>query len=347
MLYVQSRSDEKELKRLRAITTIHHNIGTTLELEVIARIVMRDIIDNLDCDAYAIILKERDELKVLTEIGFSYLFAGVERSAGMSAIKYIIETKQPIFASDIEGSPVAKCIPQGCSIQSMICVPLVVNEEVKGIIHLDSMKKNAFSIEDLEFAELIANETSIAIERSLLYSRVQDRSIRDGLTGCYNRRKFDTDVAYEASGDGQEKRCVSLLMLDVDMFKKYNDYHGHPMGDILLRKLVDLLMIGLRPLDNVYRYGGDEFAILLHNTEKEEAALVAMRLRHSVEQEKYEGEEESQPGGGVTVSIGVANYPSDGDNHMKLIQAADSALYSAKKLGGNRICIFQNTEASL
>jgi diguanylate cyclase (GGDEF)-like protein len=129
-------------------------------------------------------------------------------------------------------------------------------------------------------------------------------------------------------------------MIDIDYFKNYNDFHGHQKGDELLRKIAELLRKNLRAIDKVYRYGGEEFIVLLPEVDKEGALACAERLRRKVEQEPFEGEEESQPSGKITISIGVASYPLDGDSIEKLIEAADSALYRAKALGRNRVCLY-------
>jgi diguanylate cyclase (GGDEF)-like protein len=129
-------------------------------------------------------------------------------------------------------------------------------------------------------------------------------------------------------------------MLDIDWFKKYNDFHGHPKGDALLRNLVNVLTANVRPSDTVYRYGGEEFAILLPNADKKEASSVIARVQKAIGRERFEGEEQSQPEGKVTVSIGVATFPADASNKDGLIEAADSALYRAKQSGGNRACAF-------
>ncbi|MBM3148599.1 MAG: GGDEF domain-containing protein, partial [Chloroflexi bacterium] len=115
---------------------------------------------------------------------------------------------------------------------------------------------------------------------------------------------------------------------------------GHPRGDVLLKQLVSLLRFNTRPFDKTYRYGGEEFAILLLDTDKKVAAMVAQRLRDTVWREKFEGAEVSQPENRVTVSIGVASFPLNAQTPEELIAAADSALYKAKKTGRNRIWVF-------
>lgn len=333
-----NKKAEKETKKLTALVQINHSIGANLEVEEIARIVVREIADIVNCDACAILLIEGSSVKILAEKGFSETFAGIDFNIDMPAIKYILDTRQGIFSGDILNSPAAGCVPHGCSMNSLICTPIVLSGEIIGIIHLDAARKSAFDQEDLEFAQLLSKEISIAMERSLLYSQVKDISTRDGLTGCFNRRKFDVDIVAEIAAARLDNRKLSLLMIDIDWFKKYNDCHGHSKGDELLKRIVNVFTGTTRPSDKTYRYGGEEFAILLFDANREEAISVAARVRKAAEREPFEGEKESQPEGKITVSIGVASFPEDANNNEELIEAADSALYKAKQSGRNRVC---------
>jgi diguanylate cyclase (GGDEF)-like protein len=174
----------------------------------------------------------------------------------------------------------------------------------------------------------------------LLFSQTLDLSIKDGLTGCFNRRKFDIDIIAEIAKAKSSGAPVSLLMVDIDWFKNYNDFHGHPKGDELLRQIAGMLMTNVRALDTVYRYGGEEFAILLPNTDKSKTLIAAHRLQAVVGKKQFEGETQSQPEKKLTISIGLANSPADASTYNELIKAADSALYKAKKAGRNQVCAF-------
>ena len=134
------------------------------------------------------------------------------------------------------------------------------------------------------------------------------------------------------------------MVVDIDWLRKYNDFHGHEKGDALLKKVVDILTSNIRPYEKIYRGGGEEFAILMQDTGKEQASSAARRLQKTIEQAQFEGERESQPNGTITVSIGVATYPSDADHRDKLIEAANSALYRAKESGRNQVCVFAKEE---
>jgi diguanylate cyclase (GGDEF)-like protein len=331
---------KKELVRLRAITRIHHNIGANLELEEISRIIVRELVDILDCNACAIILLDKDNIKILAERGFSKAYGKLKLDRTSTIIQSVINDQQSIFTGDVSNSPFTSYIPPGTPINSLILIPIALNHDVKGFVHLDSHKKDAFNEEDFHLSQILTDEIAVAIQRSFIYANILDISIRDGLTGCFNRKKFDLDLQVELASARQEKSEVSLLMIDVDWFKKYNDFHGHPKGDELLKKVVGLLKSHTRPYDRTYRYGGEEFAVLLFNTIKENAVIVANRLQKTIEQEEFEGEADSQPEKKITVSIGVASFPKDAKTVIDLIKAADSMLYRAKESGRNRVRIY-------
>jgi diguanylate cyclase (GGDEF)-like protein len=189
---------------------------------------------------------------------------------------------------------------------------------------------------DMEACMRLLDAAGLAVSNALLYEKTLGLSKIDGLTGLKNHREFKEAFAAECLRAKRYQRGLGMMMLDVDHFKNYNDTHGHPQGDILLKKLAELIGENLKDTDVVARYGGEEFAVLLFETTKQEAVNVAERLRHMVEWCKFP-KEETQPGGKITVSVGVSGYPDDGDNMETLLSAADAALYRAKRAGRNRV----------
>ncbi len=333
-----TESTQKQLKILAAMTRIHHSIGANLELEEVSRIVVQELVEILECAGCAMLLIEGDKVRLLAQRGFSKMLGEKEFSADMPAIKHIVETGECVCTGDIENSPAVGCVPAGCSMKSLICAPVVVQGAVQGILHLDSPMKDAFEAEDIHFVRRLAEEISIAVERSWLHTQVKFLSVKDGLTGCYNRRKLDQDLNAEIARARRYERALSLLMIDIDRFKDYNDVHGHVRGDELLRKMVSLFMRNVRASDNVYRYGGEEFVVLLPETSKERAILVARKLQKLVAAERFEGEQEKRSDHSATVSIGVASFPWDGNSKEELLTSADSELYRAKRSGRNTVC---------
>ena len=164
--------------------------------------------------------------------------------------------------------------------------------------------------------------------------RLERLAVTDGLTGVYNHRRFQESLAAEMLRSARTGRPLSVLMIDVDLFKRVNDAMGHPAGDELLRKLSSVLLSITRQTDLLARYGGEEFAVLLPETSKSVANQVAERMRAAVESQVNDGDRWTQR---VTVSVGVASQPEDGKTAEQLLVAADQALYTAKRLGRNRV----------
>jgi len=332
------RDADQQLKVLSALMTIHHSIGANLELDEIGRILVKELALIVPCEGCAILLFDDKKVGILAERGFQIMLGDKAFTTDMPAMKQIIDTKRSIHTGDVLNGPAASCVPVGCVMKSMICAPIIVGDEVRGVIHLDSRQEDAFSPEDLLFVELLAKEISLAVARSLQYAHVKALAVRDALTGCYNRWKFDEDLRSTLSCCSRYNRPLSLLMVDIDWFKSYNDFHGHPKGDALLKKVTDILSQTIRLCDKLYRYGGEEFVILLQETNRECAVLAAKRIQKFMEQQQFEGAQESQPGKRLTISIGVSSYPDDGETENTLVAVADSALYKAKQSGRNQVC---------
>ena len=189
-----------------------------------------------------------------------------------------------------------------------------------------------------ENQNLIERLTKKTEELEKANSFLKKLAVRDGLTGLFNHRYFQEDLAYTLSRAGRYKRIFSLVFLDIDHFKNYNDAHGHTQGDKLLRTLGQILKKNLRKSDLIARYGGDEFVITLPETAKAQTRTVAEKICEFVSNYRFEGRE-TQPLGKVTLSIGVASYPEDGTDGSSLIQCADQALYQAKKNGRDQVCV--------
>ncbi len=168
--------------------------------------------------------------------------------------------------------------------------------------------------------------------------RLEALAVTDGLTGLFNRRRFEEVLDLEVRRAQRMGTPLCLLMMDVDHFKVYNDTHGHPAGDEVLRTLARLLRERVRATDIACRYGGEEFAVILPGTSRSDGLTLANELRLIVETHPFE-HEEMQPGGRLTISIGVAVYPEDASDEVALLRAADQALYRAKQNGRNQVAV--------
>lgn len=327
--------DSVDLKILKAIYGIASSIGSELELKKVCDLIVDRVFKVINCNGCAIILIDGDRVKLQSEIGFGNSIRQVEFHREMPLVKYILSTKNKLFIGNIESSYFKYSIPKGEKTTSMICIPIIVKNEVKGIIYIDSKKTNAFSDRHEYFLNILAHEISIAIERALNYEKIKKLTLVDELTGVFNRRKFDIDLRDTLNEAIRYARSMSLLMIDIDFFKKYNDVHGHQRGDMVLRKIGKIFLENKRNTDRVYRYGGEEFSVICSETNKENARIFAERLREVVSKSKFEGEEIIKPRSTLTISLGVANFPFDATKNEDLLKHADDALYRAKAGGRN------------
>lgn len=184
--------------------------------------------------------------------------------------------------------------------------------------------------------ELLEQLTRANLELQEANTALKEMAVRDGLTSLYNHRYFQEALALEVARSKRYDKACALVFMDVDNFKKYNDTHGHPQGDTLLKTLAEIMMSHLRSCDLAARYGGEEFVLLLPETTKEAAIAMADGLRERVAEHPFAGGD-TQPLGRVTISIGVAGMPDDGAEAAVLLERADQYLYKAKNTGKNKV----------
>jgi diguanylate cyclase (GGDEF)-like protein len=222
--------------------------------------------------------------------------------------------------------------------EELVVVPLKAKEQVNGIILCDNfITKKPISKDDLRMLIMLANQAGLAIENSRLYEKTVIRAHLDSLTNLWNHGYFQYLFSVELEKSRATSTNLSVIMLDIDDFKVYNDTLGHQAGDEILKDMATLLKNQSRKMDYVCRYGGEEFAIILPYTDKKEAFLIAERLRENIEKHHFV-RQEILPNKILTASLGVATFPENGDSTAQIIQHADNALYDAKEKGKNRTC---------
>ncbi len=209
-------------------------------------------------------------------------------------------------------------------------IPLITQDKIIGVLNVEGLDPKA-----LEKFLIVARQFSLEVEKVRLYETVQELAITDGLTGVFMRRYFLAMFKEEMERAARNNLKLSFLMVDIDYFKACNDRYGHLVGDEILREIAAILKTNCREIDLMGRYGGEEFVLLLPETDKQGALFLAERLRRSVEQNNFKAYDELLR---FTISIGVATFPEDAARGMELIEAADQSLYEAKQKGRNRVC---------
>lgn len=221
-------------------------------------------------------------------------------------------------------------------IRAVVCVPLAVQNRPVGILYLYDSFTRVLNDTQINHLALLASFAAMAIDNASLHGQTKMMALTDALTGLYNNRYFMQMFPHELIRARRYMKPVSLIMIDVDNFKKLNDTYGHPKGDQVLASLGKILSGALRAADFSFRYGGEEFVAILPETRLEGAFLVAESLREKIFREitPLLGQNGDHV---VSVSLGVASYPSDGSTTEELLSHADACLYKAKNQGKNRV----------
>jgi diguanylate cyclase (GGDEF)-like protein len=219
----------------------------------------------------------------------------------------------------------------GADAAALIIAPLLGRDRVLGMLHLKRLGADAsFETREFDLVRLFAARASIALQNALTHRAVEIRAQMDALTGLRNHGTFREELQAALDAGGQ----FALLMLDLDEFKAYNDRHGHEAGNVLLKAIAEAIKGACRESDQVYRYGGDEFAVILPRTALDAAVDVAERIRGAIRELRGSGRRRA----GVRCSVGVATFPADATDRASLLHAADRAMYVAKRAGGDRVC---------
>jgi len=328
----QLREQDREITLINRLTTI---ITSSVSIQGIFDGFAHELKKVVDLDWAAVGLIDGDELCISALSGT--IVSPWQREERIplrgTGTEYVCRERKALYEADVAryhrfwtGD---HYLQQG--IRSIVYLPLTIKEQSIGSLVLASLKPNAYSNRQIRLLEQVALQIATPIENTQLYARAEQRSRVDELTGLFNRRHFEERLKEEVGRHSRYGNVFSVLLLDLDNFKTYNDIYGHPAGDILLSQIGQIIKGSIRSADQAFRYGGDEFVVILPEAAMDDAYIVAERVRVQVAREMEVKEI------AVTVSIGVASYPADGVISGELVTVADTALYYAKRTGGNRV----------
>lgn len=260
-------------------------------------------------------------------------------------ISKALEIEEPLHIRRNNGDDATKkLLADVFHMNEFVVYPLINRGSKVGVLIIDNIvNKQAITHEDIDSVIPIASQAAIAIQQAQLYEQIEDMAMKDGLTGLMNHRSFEQKIDKLLIGDTNRK--LACIMIDIDFFKHYNDTNGHLQGNHVLKQMASVIRESIRLQDDAFRFGGEEFVILLPNTAIDEAVKIAEQLRENVEHTNFPYRE-LQPNGRLTISLGVASteqLSKQTTNH--LIDAADHALYQAKHIGRNKVWIFEELKS--
>jgi diguanylate cyclase (GGDEF)-like protein len=342
--YLREQLRERE-EELSVINNSSFVLSSSLDIQEIFGNFIEELKKIIDIEWASIILLDENDLccVALSSAEGSAYQVGERLPLEGSGSGWVITQKKVFIESDLSQGRYFKTgenfYQRG--FRTVVYLPLIAKGSAIGCLIITSKRPNAYSQRHIKILEQLTSQIAMPLENSLLYARAEKKARIDELTGLLNRRSLDEMIDNEISRHSRYGGVFSLAILDLDSFKVFNDTFGHPAGDKLLREVSNTIKGAIRNADRAFRYGGDEFAILLPQTTVEAGIQVTERVRKSIAEEVSSGDIP------VTISIGLASWPDDGISHTDIIAAADVTLYRAKRNGGNQSCQTSGALAAL
>jgi diguanylate cyclase (GGDEF)-like protein len=326
---------QEHLQVMTALQSFSHTVTSSLDINEILSNVIKLLRASFGYTYMGVYLLDGDVLHLGTQLGYPdhMLIQEVPITAGV--IGRTARTREAQFIRDVRTDP--DFLWASYEVNSEIAVPLLKDENVLGVLNVEAKEPGSLDENDVNFLKALAGSIAVAIDNARLHAEVKIMAMTDVVSGLANRRAFDEILQAEMTRAARYNQYLSLIILDLDSFKAYNDRWGHPAGDVRLKEIADLLRVNVRDPDVAVRYGGEEFAVILPNTPKTGALRLAERLRQAAEICAPYGTGNHSPVAGYTISLGVATFPDDATSLEELLLAADNAELTAKRLGKNRV----------
>lgn len=332
-------SFHERLARYQRLRQVANAFSTTLSLEELIQGIVR--VTGHIIEQSTLVLLYLVDSKLALELKAVWRRKGnvtIKAKAGDPFDLWVMRQAQPLLVQEMGHDfrfPQMDDQKLGRSVGSVLAVPLASEHRFIGVLRVEAAHPKELGPEELRVCRIIGDLASLAIENARLYQRMEELSITDDLTGLHLRRYFEKRLEEEMVRAGQAQGKISVLLIDIDRFKEYNDTFGHSAGDKLLKEIAGLLKQTCRPTEVAARLGGEEFSCLLPGVSLIEAGERAEQIRCQVESAQIKLRRALTP---TTVSVGVAAFPEDGQTGVGLLQKADERLYRAKSQGRNRVC---------
>ncbi|MDP3723149.1 MAG: sensor domain-containing diguanylate cyclase [Candidatus Omnitrophota bacterium] len=349
----------KKLSRYLQLQSIAERLSGMTDLESMTRLAVDrafELIGKSDACLLFLLDHQRQELS-LSASRRRDAVPLIREKHGDQFDRYVLRAHRPLLVNDTRRDfRFTAALSSERTVSSVIASPLLLGQHPEGLLRLDSPQANAYTQDDLRFLDILLNLVATGIANAKLLAQTRQLATMDGLTGLTLRRPLLEQLTREVTRAGRSREAVSMLLVDVDHFKEYNDTFGHTAGDLLLKLIAEALREAMPPGSVIARYGGEEFAVVLPGLTRDPSREVAERVRGLIEQRTRSARvsassgaarhatPDRQPGAvrgpeeGVTVSVGVASFPQDAQVELELVRVADCRLYQAKRSGRNRVC---------
>jgi len=337
-----SRSLQTKISRYNSLKEIIEEVTRDLDIDSVATSltsIASSVISNKNCTCLLYLIDTRHQKMVLIKTRKSDHEQVIKAKEGDIFDHWTMRHMSPLFIEDMKKDfrfDVEKLKAQEMRpIGSLVSAPFVSEQRFLGSLRMDSPEPNAFSQDDLRLLMAICDIGAVALENSELFKKTQSLAIHDSLTQLYTKGYFLERLREECKRSIRQAKPFSLLMLDIDFFKNYNDQFWHTAGDLVLTILSTNITGSLKDVNAVIsRFGGEEFCVILDGVDKKQAMQIAETLRKRIEQEKLTLRRQETH---ITVSIGVSTFPADAIEQNELILKADKAMYEAKQKGRNKV----------
>jgi len=329
----------QKVKDLELLIQVSFSLSNTLDRDETLESIQKFFKTNFVVDDYTVLLQTANEreLEIVSSYG-KVLEKKFSSDDADNLLNRLMHQHSPIYLPDLSGQSEYEFHELAYEKSgSLLALPLSpeANRSI-GVLNLYRKSMNGFSKAEIGQFQYIATQIASVIDKTILYHHTKELAFTDGLTGIFNRRYFDMRYSREMLRARRYRRNLTVLMIDIDFFKLYNDTLGHLAGDHALRNVAQVLEASLRRADILCRYGGEEFVVILPEIDGKHGQIVGEKLRRAVLAASFDGEQ-NLPGKHVTISVGVAAFPEHGETAEDILHKADQALYAAKAGGRNQV----------
>ncbi len=335
---------KRKVKEMETLNEIVRAINSSLRPKEILKIIMEKTADFVKAEGWSILLLDKEKQELVFEAAAGEAgqkLIGIRLKINQGVAGWVARTGKPLIVEDVTKDPrfydgvdkKTKFITK-----SILCVPMKSGNEILGVVEVvNKVGGEPFTKDDLEIFENLVQHITIALRNAQLYNKMEETSITDDLTKLYNTR-YCNHILDEFIRERLATRAkISLIFFDVDFFKLVDDNYGHLVGSETLRLIGERAKAVIRDKDIAVRYGGDEYIIVLPDTDKPTAAVIAERIRKAIEEKPFPAQDGKSFN--VTVTLGVATFPEDALSRDDLIGRADKAMYEGKMTGRNRVVV--------